>query len=113
MLFTLTHTVSHATDAVSASVTVDNGIYSYLLIGFDESEENTDALVIMSYNSTTNGLGVIQIPRDTYYKSKNSAKINIKWIASEDIKTLNDVKNEKLSEKIKINTLKVLTISGN
>ena len=76
LLFTLTHTVSHATDAVSASVTADNGIYSYLLIGFDESEENTDALVIMSYNSRTNGLGVIQIPRDTYYKSKNSAKIN-------------------------------------
>jgi LCP family protein required for cell wall assembly len=40
--------------------------FLYLIAGLDDAAENTDALLLVSYNSSDNTASVIQIPRDTY-----------------------------------------------
>lgn len=40
--------------------------YTYLIVGFDDAYENTDAIILGSFDTTTNEASFVQIPRDTY-----------------------------------------------
>ncbi len=51
--------------------------YTYLIIGFDDAFDNTDALILASYDTKTNEASFVQIPRDTYvYYRGRGMKIN-------------------------------------
>lgn len=56
-----------ATQTVGSIVTnsVKNE-FLYLIAGLDDAAENTDALLLVSYNSDDNTATVVQLPRDTY-----------------------------------------------
>lgn len=40
--------------------------YSCLLVGFDDSNQNTDVIIIATYSKESNSVSLLQIPRDTY-----------------------------------------------
>lgn len=42
--------------------------YCYLVAGLDDAASNTDALLVITYDSKDNSSSIIQIPRDTYCK---------------------------------------------
>ncbi len=65
-LATLTALIS-TSDCTHAFVSTDKNIYSYLLVGIDDSGNNTDSLSVLSYNANDNHISVLQIPRDTYF----------------------------------------------
>ncbi len=46
--------------------TVSATTYRYLVAGLDDAADNTDVLVMVSYDSVSNESSVLQIPRDTY-----------------------------------------------
>lgn len=49
----------------------------FLLAGLDEAAENTDVLLLASVDPSSSRLSVMQIPRDTYFRSESgSEKIN-------------------------------------
>lgn len=51
--------------------------FLYLILGLDDAASNSDSILIVSYNSSDNTSSVIQLPRDTYCKSKSPIeKIN-------------------------------------
>ena len=51
--------------------------FLYLILGLDDAASNSDAVLIVSYRSVDNTASVIQLPRDTYCKSKSPLnKIN-------------------------------------
>ena len=51
--------------------------YTYLVIGFDDAYDNTDALILATYDTVTNGASFLQIPRDTYvFRDGRGMKIN-------------------------------------
>ena len=50
---------------------------SILVVGFDTAPSNTDVLSVLSYDSESNTLNALQIPRDTYIRyGEKSGKIN-------------------------------------
>ena len=64
-------------ESVYTSASSDS-VYTYLVLGFDDKGENTDSILIMSYNSALNSFSLMQIPRDTYFKVGNGrTKINL------------------------------------
>lgn len=46
--------------------TVSATKFRYLVAGLDDAAENTDVLIMLSYDSIANESAVLQIPRDTY-----------------------------------------------
>lgn len=62
--------VEAATDALYT------GNVTYLVCGFDDASQNTDALVLVNYSFVDNSISIIQIPRDTYYSYGTRKKIN-------------------------------------
>jgi LCP family protein required for cell wall assembly len=61
----------------NAKVKNSTDIYSFLIIGFDNSPANTDVLCIASYDTRINTVRLIQIPRDTYFDyGDKKGKIN-------------------------------------
>jgi len=54
----------NAAAVFSKTVTATN--YCYLVAGLDDAAENTDVLIMLSYDSVLNETAVLQIPRDTY-----------------------------------------------
>ena len=55
----------------------DRGICTYLVAGLDETSANTDVLFLLSYNRLEEEVTVLQIPRDTFSRYKNTeGKIN-------------------------------------
>lgn len=43
--------------------------YTFLICGFDDAAENTDVIMLIHYSFDENNAYVVQIPRDTYFKS--------------------------------------------
>ena len=57
-------------DGVSIGASSDGGKgFSFLIVGFDDAAENTDAMLLLSYSPRKNAVSFLQIPRDTYYNS--------------------------------------------
>lgn len=55
------------------------GIYTFLLVGTDQDDGNTDTIMVVSYDTKEQDINIMSIPRDTM--------INEKW----DIKKINSV----------------------
>ncbi len=52
-------------------------IYNFLFVGQDRVALNTDVIMLISFNTTTNKINIIQMPRDTYIRTKvYSGKLN-------------------------------------
>lgn len=52
-------------------------IYNFLFVGQDRIALNTDVIMLINFNTTTNDIRILQIPRDTYIEADNYAgKIN-------------------------------------
>ena len=52
-------------------------IYNFLFVGQDRIALNTDVIMLISFNTTTDKINVLQIPRDTYIRiSTYAGKIN-------------------------------------
>ncbi len=52
-------------------------IYNFLFVGQDRIALNTDVIMLISFNTTTNKINIIQMPRDTYIRtSVYSGKLN-------------------------------------
>ncbi|MBE6642295.1 MAG: LytR family transcriptional regulator [Ruminococcaceae bacterium] len=52
-------------------------IFNFLFVGQDRIALNTDVIMLISFNTTTNNVNVLQIPRDTYIEADNYyGKIN-------------------------------------
>lgn len=52
-------------------------IYNFLFVGQDRVALNTDVIMLISFNTSTNKINILQIPRDTYIRTKvYSGKIN-------------------------------------
>ena len=50
---------------------------TYLIVGFDDAAENTDAMILVNYDVSKNSASLLQIPRDTYYNfGASQNKIN-------------------------------------
>lgn len=55
----------------------ENAYKTVLLAGVDEAGENTDMLMLCTLDKEKGSLSILQIPRDTYYRTPNdSGKIN-------------------------------------
>ena len=54
---------SAVSDAIRVAV---KSRYLYLVVGLDDAAENTDAILIVSYDSEKNNAAVLMLPRDTY-----------------------------------------------
>lgn len=51
--------------------------FNLLFVGVDEAGQNTDMLLLCSLESRTGAVKILQIPRDTYYRTQNGkGKIN-------------------------------------
>ena len=62
-----------------ASRPVDGGAHApitLLFAGLDEAAENTDVLCLVSVDASMERITVLQIPRDTYYRSAPGERIN-------------------------------------
>ncbi len=55
------------------------GVYTFLLVGTDQDDGNTDTLMVVSYDTKEQDINIMSIPRDTM--------INEKW----DIKKINSI----------------------
>ncbi len=52
-------------------------IYNFLFVGQDRVALNTDVIMLISFNTTTNKINILQLPRDTYIRTKvYSGKLN-------------------------------------
>ena len=52
-------------------------IYNFLFVGQDRVALNTDVMMLISFNTTTNKINIIQMPRDTYIRTNiYSGKLN-------------------------------------
>lgn len=52
-------------------------IYNFLFVGQDRIALNTDVIMLISFNTTTNKINILQLPRDTYIRTKiYSGKLN-------------------------------------
>ena len=52
-------------------------IYNFLFVGQDRIALNTDVIMLISFNTTTNKINILQLPRDTYINtSVYSGKLN-------------------------------------
>ena len=55
-------------DGISIGASSEGGKgFSFLIVGFDDAAENTDAMLLLSYSPRKNAVSFLQIPRDTYY----------------------------------------------
>ncbi len=63
--------------AESANLKGNKRQYNFLILGFDDAQKNTDAIIIASYDTSINEARFLQIPRDTLvvYSGKD-IKIN-------------------------------------
>ena len=52
--------------SVFSPVRRGKSIFTYFIVGFDDAAENTDVMLTFSYDSESNSISIIQIPRDTY-----------------------------------------------
>ena len=48
----------------------ENTRYNYLICGFDDASDNTDVIIIASFDTESQRLDFVQIPRDTAYSSE-------------------------------------------
>ncbi len=62
--------------SVEAASPLQHGSVTYLVCGFDEASENTDALVLVNYSFEEDEFSLLQIPRDTYFSYDTGTKIN-------------------------------------
>lgn len=55
-----------------------DGVYNFLLLGKDVDSSNTDTLIVVSYDTVNQKIGMVSIPRDTAVKRdwSNMPKIN-------------------------------------
>ena len=61
----------------AGAVNEDDSRYNYLIVGFDDASQNTDAIIIASIDVQKKRLDIIQIPRDTaYFDGHNCYKLN-------------------------------------
>ncbi len=71
----------------------NEGSYTFLLLGVDKAAENTDTIMVATYDTVNQALSVMSIPRDTM--------VNLPW----DVKKINSVYNQRgidgLKEQIK------------
>lgn len=71
----------------------NEGSYTFLLLGVDKAAENTDTIMVATYDTVNQALNVMSIPRDTM--------VNLPW----DVKKINSVYNQQgidgLKEQIK------------
>lgn len=72
-LFLLSHGEEHSDQTIARGE--DRQVY--LIAGVDEAGANTDALMLLSVSTDSGRMHLMQIPRDTYYKTDNGeGKIN-------------------------------------
>ncbi|MBQ5746651.1 MAG: LCP family protein, partial [Clostridia bacterium] len=59
------------------AATNDDGVTTFLCVGFDVVGNNTDSIILLSLNDEEKSLKILQIPRDTYFsKDTTNGKIN-------------------------------------
>ena len=51
-----------------------DGVYNFLFVAKDHVAENTDVIMIISFDTVNSGLSVLQIPRDTYIEYNGSGR---------------------------------------
>lgn len=53
----------------NAAPSIGKERYTFLICGIDDAAENTDAIVLFSYDTVNNDASFVQIPRDTYLRA--------------------------------------------
>ena len=72
-----------ALTAENIAASTQKGRLLYLVAGLDDAAENTDALLIVSFNTRDNTAAIVQLPRDTYVNvGDKKAKINSLYSSS-------------------------------
>lgn len=67
--------VALAAENIAAST--QKGQHTYLVFGLDDAAENTDAILLVSFNTADNTAAIIQLPRDTFVNADGRiTKIN-------------------------------------
>lgn len=68
---------------VAVPASVNENIYNVLVVGMDKVGENTDTMMLMSYNSEKKTVSVLSLPRDTManINNKYSRKLNSEYAA--------------------------------
>ena len=51
-----------------------DGVYNFLFVGKDRIAENTDVMMIISFDTKSKDISVLQLPRDTYIEYENSGR---------------------------------------
>lgn len=98
VISTYKNTASEVTDAVKSKEV--QSTYNILLLGKDSTAKLCDVMMLMSINSQSGDVNVLQIPRDTYFNftDKSYKKINA---APRDLSTGDFVKS--LSQSLGVN----------
>ena len=69
--------VLYVFSGVASAARAEDPSLTILLVGFDDSPSNTDVLALVSYDSASNSVRAIQLPRDTYVNyGDKKGKIN-------------------------------------
>lgn len=63
----------HVVPQAPSEMNRKEGVYTFLLIGLDESESRTDVIMLATYDSVNQTMNVMSIPRDTYSKANDRA----------------------------------------
>jgi LCP family protein required for cell wall assembly len=68
------------------------GQFTVLALGFDESNENTDVMMLIMFDINAKEINILQIPRDTYVGGSTTGKINAVYTyGDEDLTPINRV----------------------
>lgn len=51
-----------------------DGVYNFLFVAKDHVAENTDVIMVISFDTVNSGLSVLQIPRDTYIEYNGTGR---------------------------------------
>ena len=65
ILILLLAVLSLAFGSIFARADADEQL-TYLILGLDDANRNTDAIMLFSFNPSDNTFSVLQIPRDTF-----------------------------------------------
>lgn len=50
------------------------GVYTFLIVGLDQSKWLTDVLILVTFDTTNNTINCLSVPRDTYSRNNNRVK---------------------------------------
>ncbi len=51
-----------------------DGVYNFLFVGKDRIAENTDVMMLISFDTKSEDISVLQLPRDTYIEYENNGR---------------------------------------